>query len=527
MVRRLSALFVLYVCAASAQSTNQSPAVAVPTADEAARADIAIMEIVGGSPLSPTEKQQIVTIAAHGLSTDPKGWTSGYQNAKKSLPLLTQGTPWTKEESKEYWRLNFANQLQPNAETQIMERHDPTIAIFLNNKHVTTGLVTEASLNSLAQAVAWANSHAGLPAPPADLIATERRSIRQNWASYSPELQTAYINIGRNYAAAASWMANIDAGKRQNYLRSALDPQAASNIKAASGTGPGALAALTAQQYYNVTQADTRLVEQVAGSPLSDTERRQIAEYTAEGLYTKPELCAKNYPVVQQSLQALTGGDRYVSGKDPIDGTNIYSRVSTKEAWRLAFEQQPDSDIEKQIIERHDPLVAARFGENHVPTDVVTEASLRSISDATIWANSRSGLPAPPSDLIATERRLIKQNWASYSPELQTAYAHIGRDVSASSINMSDIEPAKVKNFIQVSLNSETASKNKVTAGSGPGALPALMVQAYYNYLVKNGRTLGMSTQEEIMWTHLWGNRIHQVQRDTAHTLFGDVPSAN
>ncbi len=527
MVRRLSALFVLGICTASAQSTNQSPAIAAPTADEAARVDIAIMETVGGSLLSPTEKQQIITAAAHGLSTDPKGWTAGYQNAQKSLPLLMQGTPWAKEESKEYWRLNFAGQPQPNAETQIIERHDPTVATLVDSKHVIRGLVTEASLNSLAQAVAWANGHAGLPAPPADLIATERRFIKQNWVSYSPELQTAYANIGRNSAAAASWMANIDAGKRQNYLRSALDPQAASNIKTASAAGPGALTALMSQQFYNVTQADTRLIEQVAGSPLSDMERRQIAEYTAEGLHTKPEVYAKNYPIVQQSLQALTGRDPYTTGKDPSDGTNIYKKVSSREAWRLVFAQQPDTDIEKQIVERHDPMVAARFGENHIPTDIVTEASLRAISDATIWVNAHAGLPAPPSGLVALERRLIQQNWASYSPELQTAYAHIGRNVSASSINMSDIEPAKVKSFIQVSLNSKTADSNKVTTANGPGALPALMVQAYYNFLVKNGRTLGMSTQEEIMWTHLWGIRIHQVQRDTAHTLFGEMPSAN
>lgn len=526
MVRRLSALFVLYVCTASAQSTNQSPAIAAPTADEAARADIAIMEIVGGSPLSATEKQQIVATAAHGLSTDPKGWAGGYQNAQKYLHSMTQETSWDKAASKEHWRLTFANQPQPNVETQIMERHDPTIAVYSNDKHATVGLVTEASLSSLAQTVAWANSYAGLPAPPPDFVATERRSIRQNWTSYSPELKFGYSNIGRNAAAVAAWMADIDAAKRQNYLRAALNPQGGLS-KLASGAGPAALTVLMDEQYYNITQTDTRLVEKVAGVPLSDVEKRQIAEYTAEGLYNKPELCAKNYPVVQQSLQALTGQDRYISGKDPIDGTNIYSRVSTREAWRLAFEQQPDNDIEKQIIERHDPLVAARFGENHVPTDIVTEASLRSISDATIWANSHAGLPAPPSDLIATERRLIKQNWASYSPELQTAYAHIGRNVSASSINMSDIEPAKVKSFIQVSLNSQTANSNKITAGNGPGALPALMVQGYYNFLVKNGRTLGMSTQEEIMWTHLWGNRIHQVQRDTAHTLFGDMPSAN
>ena len=518
----LTVFFAFHVCTASAQSTRSAPNTAAPSADEAAHADIAVMEAVTGSPLSVPEKQQIMAAVAHGLSTNPKGWTSGYQNALKSLQVLTQGTPWVKEESKEYWRLNFAAQPQPNAETQIMERHDPTIAVLLDNKHVVKGLVTEASLSSLAQAVVWANSYVGLPAPPPDLVATERRSIRQNWASYSPELQTAYADIGRNAAAAAAWMANIDAGKRRNYLRSALDPQTAFNLKAASGAGPVALTALMVQQYYNITQTDTKLVEQVAGVPLSETEKRQIAEYTAEGLYTRPELCAKNYPVVQQSLQNLTGKDPYTTGKDPSDGTNIFKKSSTREAWRLAFAQLPDNDTEKQIVERHDPLIAARFDGNHVPTDVVTEASLHSIADAVVWSNARAGLPAPPSNLIATERRLIQQNWASYSPELQTAYAHIGRNVSASSINMSDVEPAKVKSFIQVSLNSQTAGSNKITAAHGPGALPALMVQAYYNYLVKNGRTLGMSTQEEIMWTHMMNGLIYQTHRDTVHTMLGE-----
>ncbi len=516
---RFAVFFVLYVCTASAQSTQPAPALAVPTAEEAARADIAVMEIVGGSPLSPTEKQQVAAAAVHGLSTNPKSWAAGYQSAQKFLHPPSEETPWERVANKEAWRLNFATQSQPNAETQIMERHDPSLAGAVDDKHAIVGLVTEASLNSLAQAAAWADSYAGLPAPPSDLVATERRSLQQNWKNYSPELRYAYSHIGRNAVGATAWLANIDAAKRQSYLRSALNPQGALS-NAASGAGPAALTVLMCGQFYNVASSETRLVEIVAQSPLSEIEKRQIAEYAAEGLAARPEVWQKSYPIVQQSLQALTTEDPYVTGKDPSDGTNIYSRVSTREAWRLIFEQRPDT-VEKQIVERHDPLIAARFGENHVPTDVVTEATLRSIADATKWANTHAGLPAPPADLIATERRLIKQNWASYSPELQTAYAHVGRNIAAASISLSDVEPDKVKNFVQVSLNPKTAESDKVVPRDAPGALPALMAQVYYNTLVKDHRTLGMSTQEEIMWTHLWGNRLHQVTRDTANTLLG------
>ncbi len=272
-------------------------------------------------------------------------------------------------------------------------------------------------------------------------------------------------------------------------------------------------------------RADIALLEAVCMTRLSDAEKQQVQQYAATEMPGHQQGWAKGYALVQQSMKSLTGKDPYTTGKDPVDGTNIYNRVNVREAWRLTFAQEA-TNPESEIADRCDPIIVASYGPDHKITGVVTEASLLSLYDTAKWAATRGGLPAPPSGFVARERQLIRQNWNSYSPDLQTAYAHVERNFAASAINMSDIEPEKVRSFIRVSMDPAKVKGGPAAATAGPGALPALMVQAYYNYLVQNHRTLGMSTQEEIMWTHLWSNRIYQTQRDTAHTMLGGSPSA-
>lgn len=267
-------------------------------------------------------------------------------------------------------------------------------------------------------------------------------------------------------------------------------------------------------------------MEAVCETQLSAAEKQQVQQYVARDLPAKQEDYAHGYAYVQQSMKSLTGKDPYTTGKDPEDGTNIYNKATMREWWRLQFARQKN-DPEADIVERHDPTVAARYDSDHLPTDLVTDMSLHYLYEAAKWVGIRGGLPAPAPNFIATERQLIRQNWNSYSPALQTAYAHIGRNIAASSINMSDIEPEKVKSFVRVSMDPAKVNGGPAAAAAGPAALPAMLAQVYYDYLVKNHRTLGMSTQEEILWTHLWNNQIQQVQRDTAHTLFGDAPSAH
>ncbi len=243
MVRVLCFTFVLLFPSSSFAQTSSRVA-SVPTASEAAQADVSLMEYVGGSPLSLSEKQSVVPYAEAGLSRDPKGWTQGYLNAKASLALATYHNAFADGQSRENWRRDFENFAANDPERVIMDKHDPVLASRKDANGHVSDIVTEHSLHVLLEAAAWAFSGAGLPAPAPDLFAREQIEIRQNYASYSPDLQSAYAHIGSDFPAARAFLASVRPAEAQAFLKAQLE-KARPDARTLS---QGAAVALLAQQ---------------------------------------------------------------------------------------------------------------------------------------------------------------------------------------------------------------------------------------------------------------------------------------
>ena len=533
MLRRF--VFLLSCCAVTgcAKSPGATPPTAgiveapkVPTAAEAAYVDVRLLESVGGSPLSPAEKQQVFDDDAAGIQTRPKDYTQGYADVRKSLPSLEESkydadknNIYTKLNSRESWRSRFAAQASTNVDRQILERHDPTIASSINASKVVTEVVTESSLRSLLQAARWANAAVGLPPPSPDFIAEERRAIEANWSTFTPELRTAYAHIGRNFGMAYTWMMPMSAADRDRIHDALL-------AKTPVRSGPGASVALMLQGEYKAGKekpipsvaeagdADIQLLEIAGESPLSPTEKQQVLEAAAAGVQSNPKSWAQGYASAQNTLQWFDGTKFYAAGKN-----NMYPQMLNREYWRVQFASPAQPAVYRQILERHDPSLATTVSpqDSKLVTGIVSESSLRTLLQAVTWANAAAGAPPPPSNFIKEERRELEANWSSFSPELRTAYADIKRNYAAAYMYMLFLNAGQ-KKFIRASL------LTKAPEGAGSGAATALMVKQAYDYLVKNGHHMGVSDQEEIMYMHLMNQQLYDIHRDTMKTMLGEQP---
>ncbi len=273
----LSQMLIVFVVSPAAVPAQSSPSqAAVPSAAQMTRADIAVLEMVGGSALTAAERQQVAEAVDEGLQQNPKSWMQGYKNAQVALTLATYHNACADADSRENWRRDFANSPKPSRERDIMERHDPAVATLVGKGSAVTDIVSDYSLRVLAQTAAWANSRAGLPAPPKDLAVTARQQIQQGYATYPPELQTAYAHIGRNFASAAAMIALTKPAMIQPYMQSAL----AAKQRIAGATGPAAAAALVAQDLYNEVirrgEAPVKLCQQTSADPVMQVYTRSL-----------------------------------------------------------------------------------------------------------------------------------------------------------------------------------------------------------------------------------------------------------
>lgn len=212
--------------------------------------EILMLQLVGGGPLTPEEQQQAVHINQVALQAAPQAWSSDDANSGRILQRVaahdTVAAATTQEQARLVAEKGVASvpALQPvlDMERAIIRAHDPTVAYAAPN------LVTEASLRTLEQAVAWTSAHGRLAPAPADLIATERDLIRQGFASYPAELQTAYAHIQRNYATASAFMSQVRPEQVMPFMRRHLG-----NEPKALLAGPGSAVALMVQDLYNET----------------------------------------------------------------------------------------------------------------------------------------------------------------------------------------------------------------------------------------------------------------------------------
>ena len=221
-----------------------------PEAEGMAHREILMLQLVGGGALTPEEQQQAVHINQVALQTAPQAWARDDANSVRILQRLaahdTAAAATTQEQARLVAEKGVASvlALQPvmDMERAIIRAHDPTVAYAAPN------LVTEASLRTLAQAVAWTSAHGSLAPAPADLVAMERDLLRQRFASYPAELQTAYAHIQRNYAIASAFMSQVRPEQVMPFLQGHL-----ANEPKALLAGPGSAVALMMQDLYNET----------------------------------------------------------------------------------------------------------------------------------------------------------------------------------------------------------------------------------------------------------------------------------
>ena len=192
----------------------------LPTEAEMVNCEIQQLQLIGGAPPTPAEQKQAARITQIGLRANPQAWAKDDASWTQVLKRIAAHDRILEATVQEDCRLSMEKgvsdvpglQEAANMEYVIVSAHDPAVA------YVAPNLVTEASLRALSQAVAWTSLHGKLPPGPADLVATERDLIRQNYASYPAELQTAYAHIERNFATAAAFMSEVRQAQVVPYL---------------------------------------------------------------------------------------------------------------------------------------------------------------------------------------------------------------------------------------------------------------------------------------------------------------------
>lgn len=210
-----------------------------------------------------------------------------------------------------------------------------------------------------------------------------------------------------------------------------------------SGFGQTPSRAVSVPSASQMAQADVALIEYVGGSALLPSEKQAVAAYIETGLRRDPKSFTNGYLQVRTSLNLATYHNACATGQ-------------SQENWRKDFENFPVNDAERLIMERHDPILASRKDANGLTVDVVTDRSLRVLREAAVWAYAGAGLAMPPSGELAREEAALQRGYASYSPELQLAYAHIESNFPTARAFLASVSPAQARGFLKAQLETAT-----------------------------------------------------------------------
>ena len=255
---------------------------------------------------------------------------------------------------------------------------------------------------------------------------------------------------------------------------------------------------------------EIQMLQLIGGAPLTPAEQQQAARINQIALRADLQAWAKDDANCVVILRRVAAHDRMLEARARED-----SRLITEKGVSSVPALQQVMDMEAAIIRAHDPTVA------YVAPNLVTEASLRALAQAVAWTSVHGSLPPGPADLVATERDLIRRGYASYPVDLQTAYAHIGRNFATAAAFMSEVKPAQVVAFLQGHLAHEPQALQ-----AGPGSAVALTMQDLYNETVRrkwsprNATSGAVAAMESMMRM-----RIMRLQFDGLRRAYGrDVP---
>ena len=251
---------------------------------------------------------------------------------------------------------------------------------------------------------------------------------------------------------------------------------------------------------------EIQALQLIGGAPLTPAEQKQAARITQRGLRADPQAWAKDDAGWARVLQRVAAQDRILEAT-----VQENSRLSMERGISDAPSLQETANMEYVIVRAHDPAVA------YVAPNLVTEASLRALAQAVAWTSLHGKLPPGPADLVAAERDLIRRDYASYSAELQTAYAHIERNFATAAVFMSEVRPAQVVPYLQGHLAQEPKALQ-----AGPGSAVALTMQDLYNETVRRKWSPRNATSGAVaMMENALRMRMMRLQFDGIRGAFG------
>ena len=181
--------------------------------------EIRFLEFLGGgSPLTPTERQQAAEIVALGMRNKPDAWKAEDLGKQQLLNGLAKASPSNTNALHEVNRYHYAFH-DPNyanlgaeyvQEQAIVNAHDPIIAM----DRVHQRLVTRHSLQLLEQASGWAARSFKYPPPRADFQAIVARNLKEQLATLEPSVGDGIAHIERDFLYTVPYFASLSAQQR-------------------------------------------------------------------------------------------------------------------------------------------------------------------------------------------------------------------------------------------------------------------------------------------------------------------------
>jgi hypothetical protein len=186
-----------------------------------------LLEFVGGSPLTPAERQLVVDRTTADLRTDPAGVRKAGDRTRAFLDAIAKDPPYAVAERRAAFRLSVELLPQSDPARRIVEAHDPTVAFDPAQKH----LITERSLREIALAYAGVSKMLDTPGPDSGFVDDIRSFLRTQFVSLPGARQEAVADVGRNYQIAVQVLERADKAKLEAWVAESrsialkLDPQ--------------------------------------------------------------------------------------------------------------------------------------------------------------------------------------------------------------------------------------------------------------------------------------------------------------
>ncbi len=165
----------------------------------------------------------------------------------------------------------------------------------------------------------------------------------------------------------------------------------------------------------SIIEDDESLLTFIQDEPLTSTEHDRIATKIRDGLQRDPGPMQHVDTVVRNLLVKLPNLDELTT-------------EAVREELRVRFAMLPDSVLERQILEKHDPAVA--LDRNH--GSAVTARTIVIIRRASQWMAKQIGVAEPVDGFLQSETAYLRANFSRFSTDDQDACTHIARNMSAS-----------------------------------------------------------------------------------------------